>query len=73
MSAKDIDINLYKKTINKFKEQNISYITVINKMDIIEKNKIDNIKKIIEDPIFVSSNDINSILNLKDLIIKNLK
>ncbi|HBJ2609767.1 [FeFe] hydrogenase H-cluster maturation GTPase HydF [Clostridium botulinum] len=72
MSAKDIDINLYKKTINKFKEQNISYITVINKMDIIEKNKIDNIKKIIEDPIFVSSNDINSILNLKDLIIKNL-
>ncbi|HDK7139782.1 TPA: [FeFe] hydrogenase H-cluster maturation GTPase HydF [Clostridium botulinum] len=72
MSAKDIDINLYKETINKFKEQNISYITVINKMDIIEKNKIDNIKKIIEDPIFVSSNDINSILNLKDLIIKNL-
>ncbi|NFD84688.1 [FeFe] hydrogenase H-cluster maturation GTPase HydF [Clostridium botulinum] len=72
MSAKDIDITLYKKTINKFKEQNISYITVINKMDIIEKNKIDNIKKIIEDPIFVSSNDINSILNLKDLIIKNL-
>ncbi|MBN3347569.1 [FeFe] hydrogenase H-cluster maturation GTPase HydF [Clostridium botulinum] len=72
MSAKDIDINLYKKTINKFKEQNISYITVINKMDIIEKNKIDNIKKIIEDPILVSSNDINSILNLKDLIIKNL-
>lgn len=39
MSAKDIDINLYKKTINKFKEQNISYITVINKMDIIEKIK----------------------------------
>ncbi|NFK04427.1 [FeFe] hydrogenase H-cluster maturation GTPase HydF [Clostridium botulinum] len=72
MSAKDIDITLYKKTINKFKEQNISYITVINKMDIIEKNKIDNIKKIIEDPIFVSSNDINSILKLKDLITKNL-
>ncbi|ENK1244879.1 [FeFe] hydrogenase H-cluster maturation GTPase HydF [Clostridium sporogenes] len=72
MSAEDIDINLYEKTINKFKKQNISYITVINKMDIIEKNKIDNIKNIIEDPIFVSSNDINSILNLKDLIIKNL-
>ncbi|KOR26140.1 [FeFe] hydrogenase H-cluster maturation GTPase HydF [Clostridium sp. L74] len=72
MSAEDIDINLYEKTINKFKKQNISYITIINKMDIIEKNKIDNIKNIIEDPIFVSSNDINSILNLKDLIIKNL-
>ncbi|MGO5064445.1 MULTISPECIES: [FeFe] hydrogenase H-cluster maturation GTPase HydF [unclassified Clostridium] len=72
MSSEDIDINLYEKTINKFKKQNISYITVINKIDIIEKSKIDNIKKIIEDPIFVSSNDINSILNLKDLIIKNL-
>ncbi|EJP6473122.1 [FeFe] hydrogenase H-cluster maturation GTPase HydF [Clostridium botulinum] len=72
MSAEDIDINLYEKTIKKFKKQNISYITVINKMDIIEKNKIDNIKKLIEDPIFVSSNDINSILNLKDLIINNL-
>ncbi|NFM94021.1 [FeFe] hydrogenase H-cluster maturation GTPase HydF [Clostridium botulinum] len=72
MSAEDIDINLYEKTINKFKKQNISYITVINKMVIIEKKKIDNIKKIIEDTIFVSSNDINSILNLKDLIIKNL-
>lgn len=64
MSAKDIDINLYKKTINKFKEQNISYITVINKMDTIEKNKIDDLK-IIESPIFLSANNINSILNLK--------
>ncbi|AKC64436.1 MULTISPECIES: [FeFe] hydrogenase H-cluster maturation GTPase HydF [Clostridium] len=72
MSAEDIDINLYEKTINKFKEQNIPYITVINKMDTIEKNKIDNINKIIENPILVSSNDINSILTLKDLIIKNL-
>ncbi|MCR1934898.1 [FeFe] hydrogenase H-cluster maturation GTPase HydF [Clostridium tepidum] len=72
MSAEDIDMNLYKKTINKLKEQNISYITVINKIDTIEKNKIDSIKKIIKNPIFVSSNDINSILNLKDLLIKNL-
>ncbi|MCW6090876.1 [FeFe] hydrogenase H-cluster maturation GTPase HydF [Clostridium sporogenes] len=72
MSAEDIDINLYEKTINKFKEQNIPYIIVINKMDTIEKNKIDNINKIIENPILVSSNDINSILTLKDLIIKNL-
>ncbi|MDU7253470.1 MAG: [FeFe] hydrogenase H-cluster maturation GTPase HydF, partial [Clostridium sp.] len=72
MSAEDIDINLYEKTINKFKEQNIPYITVINKMDTIEKNKIDNINKIIQNPILVSSNDINSILTLKDLIIKNL-
>ncbi|SUY59059.1 GTP-binding protein [Clostridium sporogenes] len=39
MSAEDIDINLYEKTINKFKEQNIPYITVINKMDTIEKIK----------------------------------
>ncbi|MCW6060489.1 [FeFe] hydrogenase H-cluster maturation GTPase HydF [Clostridium sporogenes] len=72
MSAEDIDINLYEKTINKFKEQNIPYITVINKMDTIEKNKRDNINKIIQNPILVSSNDINSILTLKDLIIKNL-
>ncbi len=39
MSGEDIDINLYEKTINKFKKQNISYITVINKMDNIKKVK----------------------------------
>ncbi len=72
MSAKDIDISLYEKTINKFKEQNISYITVVNKIDTVDKNTINELEKIIKEPIFVSSNDINSILNLKDSIIKNL-
>ncbi|EJO5347516.1 [FeFe] hydrogenase H-cluster maturation GTPase HydF [Clostridium botulinum] len=72
MSAEDIDINLYKKTTNKFKEQNISYITVINKIDNVDKNTINELKEIIKDPILVSSKDINSILNLKDIIIKSL-
>ncbi len=45
MSAKDIDINLYKKTINKFKQQNISYITVINKIDTVDKNTVNELKK----------------------------
>ncbi len=72
MSAEDIDINLYEKSINRFKQQNIPYITVVNKIDTVDKNTINGLKKIIENPIFVSSNDINSILNLKDSIIKNL-
>ncbi len=41
-------------------------------MDTIDKNKIDDLKKIIESPIFLSANNINSILNLKNLIIENL-
>ncbi|AVQ46310.1 [FeFe] hydrogenase H-cluster maturation GTPase HydF [Clostridium botulinum] len=72
MSAEDIDINLYEKSINRFKQQNIPYITVINKVDTVDKNTVNGLKKIIENAIFVSSNDINSILNLKDSIIKNL-
>ncbi|MDU1322611.1 MAG: [FeFe] hydrogenase H-cluster maturation GTPase HydF [Clostridium botulinum] len=72
MSAEDIDINLYEKSINRFKQQNIPYITAVNKIDTVDKNTINGLKKIIENPIFVSSDDINSILNLKDSIIKNL-
>lgn len=72
MSAENTDINLYEKSINRFKQQNIPYITVVNKVDTVDKNTINGLKKIIENPIFVSSNDINSILNLKDSIIKNL-
>lgn len=72
MSAEDIDIELYKNTTDKFKKQNISYITVVNKIDTVDKNKLYEIEKLIKDCVFVSSNDVNSILNLKDILIQKL-
>ncbi|WP_251860621.1 [FeFe] hydrogenase H-cluster maturation GTPase HydF [Clostridium sp. Marseille-Q2269] len=72
MSAEDIDIELYKNTTDKFKKQNISYITVVTKIDTVDKNKLYEIEKLIKDCVFVSSNDVNSILNLKDILIQKL-
>ncbi len=67
-----MDYDLYEKTIEKINKYNIPHMVVINKIDSISEDQISKIEKHIKNPVFVSSKNMDSILNLKDKIIESL-
>lgn len=69
----DIDIDTYKTIKREFKRRNIPYMTVINKADVITKERREHFKKEFSDAIIISTQNLDDILNLKDKIIENLK
>lgn len=72
MDAKDMDYDLYEKTIKKINRYNIPHMVVINKIDSISEDQISKIQKHIKNGVFVSSKNMDSILKLKDKIIESL-
>ena len=73
MDINNIDENQYAEFKEKFKKHNIPYITVINKIDTVDEDKINSIKNKFNDVIFVSAFNSESILSLKDELIKRLE
>ncbi|WP_032123057.1 [FeFe] hydrogenase H-cluster maturation GTPase HydF [Clostridium amazonitimonense] len=72
MDAKDRDYGLYEKTLEKINKHNIPHMVVVNKVDSVKEDELSQIKSHIKDAIFVSSKNIDSILNLKNKLIENL-
>lgn len=73
IDGKNIDIETYKiwkKQVNKY---NIGHIAVINKIDILNKDEINNIKNLFENPIFISVKENKGIDKLKEELIKSLE
>ncbi|BEP29263.1 [FeFe] hydrogenase H-cluster maturation GTPase HydF [Helicovermis profundi] len=59
--------------VSEFKEFNIPYISVFNKIDLIEKSKLNKIKNEFPNDYFISTNDSKNILNFKDILINHIK
>lgn len=70
--AEDIDEIAYKNSIENFRRYNIPYMTVINKIDTIDKKSLEEIKKRYNDAVLVSAIKEKNILTLKDELIKRL-
>ncbi|CEP41511.1 [FeFe] hydrogenase H-cluster maturation GTPase HydF [Paraclostridium sordellii] len=73
IDGKNIDIETYKiwkKQVNKY---NIGHIAVINKIDTLNKDEINNIKNLFENPIFISVKENKGIDKLKEELIKSLE
>ncbi|MFD3158541.1 [FeFe] hydrogenase H-cluster maturation GTPase HydF [Haloimpatiens sp. FM7330] len=73
MDINDIDKEAYEQTVRSFKKFNIPYITVINKIDTVNEEELQKIKNGFEDAVYVSANNMNSILELKDVLIERIK
>ncbi|AYF53453.1 [FeFe] hydrogenase H-cluster maturation GTPase HydF [Clostridium novyi] len=73
MDINNIDENEYKDFQNKLKEHRIPYITVINKIDTVSISYINFLKSKFKECLFVSCKDNESILYLKDELIKRLQ
>jgi [FeFe] hydrogenase H-cluster maturation GTPase HydF len=70
--AEDIDEIAYKNSIENFRRYNIPYMTVINKIDTLDKKSLEEIKKRYIDAVLVSAIKEKNILALKDELIKRL-
>jgi [FeFe] hydrogenase H-cluster maturation GTPase HydF len=70
--AEDIDEIAYKNSIENFRRYNIPYMTVINKIDTLDKKSLEEIKKRYIDAVLVSAIKEKNILTLKDELIKRL-
>ena len=78
MDIEDIDDMFYPQLVKKFKEKNIPYIILINKIDLVSEEELKDIKRAIqwrlnrENVLFVSTNDESTIVNLKYELMKRL-
>lgn len=72
VDSTDIDIEFHEKQKKLFKRYNTPYITIFNKIDLIDNKKIEEIKLNYPESIFVSTKDMNSILNLKQTILEKI-
>lgn len=78
MALDDLDENVYLEFIKEFEKKNIPYITAINKIDMVSKERLEEIKERIglekrwNNVVFVSAKDEDTISILKDGLIKGL-
>lgn len=70
--ATNINYDLYEEMRINFKKFNIPYIIVINKIDLIDNNEIENLKKKFHDAIFVCAESGEGVDSLKERLIKIL-
>jgi [FeFe] hydrogenase H-cluster maturation GTPase HydF len=63
----------FEKTVKKFKEFNIPYISIVNKVDIVESEKLNLLKEKYNDAIFISTKNTEDILKLKETIINKIE
>jgi len=68
----DIDNNDYFEMAKLFKKYNIPHMLVINKIDTVSREKVEEAAKKFKDAVFTSTEDWQSILALKDELIKRL-
>ncbi|QYE99168.1 [FeFe] hydrogenase H-cluster maturation GTPase HydF [Paraclostridium sordellii] len=73
VDGKNIDIDTYKTWKRQANKYNIGHIIVVNKLDTLNKDEINNIKKIFENYIFISVKENKGIDKLKEELIKHLE
>lgn len=73
VDGKNIDIETYKIWKKQANKYNIGHIVVINKIDTLNKDEINNIKNLFENPIFISVKENKGIDKLKEELIKSLE
>lgn len=73
IDGKNIDIETYKIWEKQANKYNIGHIVVINKIDTLNKDEINNIKNLFENPIFISVKENKGIDKLKEELIKSLE
>ncbi|MGL6100203.1 MAG: [FeFe] hydrogenase H-cluster maturation GTPase HydF, partial [Fusobacteriaceae bacterium] len=73
MDSTKIDIEFYKAQECRFKKYNIPFILVLNKVDLLSDLEIDAIKNLFKSPVLVSTLNRDSILNLKNEILKGIE
>lgn len=73
MDGTKIDMAFYKDQEFQFKKYNIPFLFVVNKEDLLSKEEKTVIKKIFPSALFVSTKDRESILALKENILKEIK
>ncbi|MGL6064213.1 MAG: [FeFe] hydrogenase H-cluster maturation GTPase HydF [Fusobacteriaceae bacterium] len=73
IDATKIDILFYKEQEKQFKKYNIPFLLVLNKADLLSSEEIEKVKNIFSKGVFVSTLNKESIFNLKDEILKEIK
>lgn len=73
IDGKNIDIETYKIWKKQANKYSIGHIVVINKIDTLNKDEINNIKNLFENPIFISVKENKGIDKLKEELIKSLE
>ncbi|CEO20839.1 [FeFe] hydrogenase H-cluster maturation GTPase HydF [Paraclostridium sordellii] len=73
LDGKNIDIETYKIWKKQANKYNIGHIVVINKIDTLNKDEINHIKNLFENPIFISVKENKGIDKLKEELIKSLE
>ncbi|CEN74668.1 GTP-binding protein [[Clostridium] sordellii] len=73
IDGKNIDIETYKIWKKQANKYNIGHIVVINKIDTLNKDEINNIKNLFENPMFISVKENKGIDKLKEELIKSLE
>lgn len=73
IDGKNTDIETYKIWKKQANKYNIGHIVVINKIDTLNKDEINNIKNLFENPIFISVKENKGIDKLKEELIKSLE
>lgn len=73
MDATKIDMAFYKDQEFQFRKYNIPFLFVINKEDLLFEKEKETVKKIFPSAIFVSTKNRDSILMLKESILKEIK
>lgn len=73
MAAEDMDEESYKETVSKFKKYSIPHMLVINKIDSLDEEAIEALKRKYSGAQLVSALREKNILNLKDELIRRLQ
>ncbi|CEK30428.1 GTP-binding protein [[Clostridium] sordellii] len=73
VDGKNIDIETYKIWKRQANKYNVGHIVVVNKIDTLNEEEINEIKKIFENPIFISVKENKGIDKLKEELIKYLE
>ncbi|MFR9069297.1 MAG: [FeFe] hydrogenase H-cluster maturation GTPase HydF, partial [Paraclostridium sp.] len=69
----NIYINTYKAWKKESNKYNVNHVVVVNKLDILNEEEVNNIKKLFESPIFISVKENKGIDDLKKELIKYLE
>ena len=73
VDGNNIDINTYKAWKKESNKYNVNHVVVVNKLDILNEEEVNNIKKLFESPIFISVKENKGIDKLKEELIKSLE
>lgn len=73
VDGNNIDINTYKAWKKESNKYNVNHVVVVNKLDILNEEEVNNIKKLFESPIFISVKENKGIDDLKKELIKYLE